>query len=105
MSTTDAPAAKEAPRRRRPWLRWPGALLLVIVGSAALWLALSGWQDQSAVERAVEELTATDPARRIEDVEAARADVPERENSARLIVAAKARLPGSWPLQDEVFAA
>jgi hypothetical protein len=105
MSTTDPPPAKEAPPRRRPWLRWLGVLLLVIVGSAALGLALSGRQDQAGVERAVDELNATDPGWRIEDIEAARADVPERENSAPLIVAAKARLPGSWPLQDEVFAA
>jgi hypothetical protein len=42
----------------------------------------------------------TEPGWRLADIESAREQVPEEENSARVVVAAAALLPKQWPPQD-----
>src|SRR5262249_45301684 len=58
-----------------------------------------------AVSRALAELDASDPDWRLEAIEAGRAEVPDHENSARLIVYAKGVLPKKWELQNELLQA
>jgi hypothetical protein len=52
------------------------------------------------LEQALEELDRTDLGWRLADIEAARAQIPNSENSALLSQAAAALLPKSWPAQD-----
>jgi hypothetical protein len=48
----------------------------------------------------VAELDRTEPGWRLAEIEAAREELPEGENSARVVVAAAGRLPKEWPSQD-----
>ena len=71
-------------------------LLLLAVGAQA-------WRQHSAQQRLKEllaELDRTEPGWRLEDLEAAREEVPEEENSARVVVLAAQNLPRSWPPED-----
>lgn len=101
MSTTNEAAP---PRPRRRWLRGLGWAVVLLVGALALLLLAATWSGNRNVGQAVHELDESDPGWRLEDIEAARAVLPEHENSARLVVAAQAAMPrGEWKLRDEVF--
>jgi hypothetical protein len=85
-----------APRRRR----WPLVLLLVLVSPLVLavggYLYLAATADRQLRE-AMAEADRLDPHWRLEEVEAARADVPDGHNSAAWARSAKRRLPVNWP--------
>ncbi len=88
------------PWRRRWWLRYiVGILLLVVACIASIGRNLAYQHNQAvkAVETAVAELDRTDPGWRLQDIEAARAVVPEGENSAEVIARVKPLLPLGWP--------
>ena len=55
---------------------------------------------ESKLQKTLAELDRTEPGWRWEDIEAARAEVPEEENSARIIVAAVEQMPQPWPSAD-----
>ena len=82
--------------RRRLWL-W-GALItsvgLLIAGS---WLGYE-WYLNRDLERAIAEADRLDPGWRLAELEAARAEVPDDENSALQVLAVIKLLPPSWSL-------
>lgn len=58
----------------------------------------------SRLQKMLAELDSSEPGWRLEQIEAAREDLPESENSARAVLAAAGKLPLSWPskpLDDE----
>lgn len=88
MDATDHPG----PSRWR-WVRRFGLVLL-------LGLGVYGWlhyRADSAYRKALAALDRDDPGWRLDDLEAARAEIPEEENSARIVVATAALLPAGWP--------
>jgi hypothetical protein len=86
------------PRRR--WLKRVGCgLLMLLILANGAW----AWRHHSAQQRLDEvltELDRTDPGWRPDDIEAAREQIPEEENSAGVINAAAQQLPRSWPPED-----
>jgi hypothetical protein len=52
------------------------------------------------LQEAMAEADRLDPHWRLEDLEAQRAAVPDQQNSALVVIAAKKRLPRSWPFWD-----
>jgi hypothetical protein len=88
-----------------PWLKrtakWAavGCGVLLVLAIVAWWGARSyyGHTAERELQEYMAELDATNSGWRIEELEAARAVVPEEENSARVIVAAKKLIPADWP--------
>jgi hypothetical protein len=89
----------------RFWLkRLAKALLVVVIVS----LGAQAWRHYRISKRLEETLADIDraePGWHLEDLEAARDQIPEEENSARVIVAAARLLPKDWPPKelDELF--
>lgn len=86
------------PRRpRRRWLKrlgWSLLSLLILGFGAQRW---SHYQAQKRLDEALAEMDRAEPGWRLKEIEAAREQIPEDENSARVIVAAAALLPKQWP--------
>ncbi|MFO0846481.1 MAG: hypothetical protein U0797_29620, partial [Gemmataceae bacterium] len=96
MPTSAEPDSPPAASLRRRLLA--GAAVLAAVVLAAL---AAGWvtESRSAVSglRAVlDDLDATDPGWRLPEIEAAREEVPDAENSARLVTEVLRYLPRHW---------
>lgn len=77
-------------------------LLTGVLVLSTIILAVSRWgyensRTQSQLERMLEQLDATDPNWRLDEIQQARADLPEDKNSARLIVYACKLLPKNFP--------
>ncbi len=88
------------PKPRRRWLKHISCGLLILV---ILAVGARTWQYHWAQQRLDEvliELDRTDPGWRLEDIEAAREQIPEEENSAGVINAAAQQLPRLWPPED-----
>jgi hypothetical protein len=97
----EKPSPESMKRRRRVALRLLGVLLLAGAAGLAAWWWWGERQLKGRLAQAVAELDRTDPGWRLEDIEAARVEVPEAENSARVVVAVRALLPRSgWPPTD-----
>jgi hypothetical protein len=81
---------------RRSWLR------LLIVGAGLFLAALVGgylyldYAREREIRAAMAEADRLDPGWRFEDMEGARAPVPDVENGALLVRAAHAKMPGGW---------
>jgi hypothetical protein len=87
--------SQTAPARRRTGKRWiviAGALLLAVV--AVLLVGMYLW-DRS-LQEAIAETDRLDPGWRFDDLEAARAPVPDAENGAVLVLAAAKQMPHPW---------
>jgi hypothetical protein len=80
-------------RKRHHWL--PVLLLLPLLLLAGVYFYLTGNADRQLRE-AVAEADRSDPHWRLEDIEANRAAVPEGQNAAEWVRAAKRGLPGNW---------
>jgi hypothetical protein len=100
------PAAKpgdgRAVRRRRfpRWVRWFLWALLLLLAITAAGL---GVRHKIAVDRLAEATAAQDaldPGWKWEDIEAARAQVPEDENGALIVRDAVKQLPKEWPPEE-----
>jgi hypothetical protein len=92
--------------RQRRWRRnWGVRLLLLVLGCgvlAACHYTIRHYRASNALEVAVAELDRTDPGWRLEDIEAARAVVPDDENSALAVKEASRLLPRDWPGADDL---
>ncbi|HEY7425711.1 MAG TPA: hypothetical protein VH682_15890 [Gemmataceae bacterium] len=78
-------------------------LLMVIVGVCAqLW---RHYRISKRLEETLADIDRAEPGWRLQDIEAAREQIPEEENSARVVVAATKLLPPNWPPKefDELF--
>ncbi len=81
-------------QRRSVWLVLAFLVCVVSVGG------YYAYRHQLAVEalrQAVAELDRTDPGWHLQDIEAARAAVPEKENAAVVVAKAHRLMPKSWP--------
>jgi hypothetical protein len=82
---------RRALKNRRVALVLLGALLLLAGGYLA-----RDWQEKRALAKVLGELDVRAPGWRLEDVELARAQVPEAHNAAMLVLAAAASIPPDW---------
>ncbi len=82
-----------ARRRRRRWLL---LLLVPLTAVAAAWLYLYFASDLR-LKRVLAETDRLDPHWRFDDIQAARALIPDEENGALTVIAVKAKGPGRWP--------
>jgi hypothetical protein len=71
--------------------------LLILALLAILGVFWNRTKMQSRLQKTLAEMDRSEPGWRWEDIEAARAEVPEEENSARIIVAAAEQMPQPWP--------
>lgn len=93
----------ESSKPRRPWMRW-----LKRIGKGLLFVIIAGvirqtWHHHQVTKKLQEtlaEMDRTEPGWRLNEIEAAREQVPEDENSARIVVAAAELLPRGWPPPD-----
>jgi len=100
MKTEKATTETAEPRPLMGLLKcfgWGVLSLAVAVVIAMTWHRSSM---ASKLKDTLAELDRTEPAWRFDDIEAAREDVPEEENSARVIVTAARWLPRTWPSAD-----
>jgi hypothetical protein len=81
-------------RRRWPW--WAAGLFVVALVVVGAPLAHDHWRTDRGLERALAELDVSEPGWRLEDLEAARAEIPDAENSVFVIRNAAAKLPAKW---------
>ncbi|HEY7310474.1 MAG TPA: hypothetical protein VH643_14005 [Gemmataceae bacterium] len=72
------------------------ALALLVLGAQRWW----HHTNQKRLNEALAELDQAEPGWRLEDLEAAREQVPEEENSARVVVASYKLLPDGWPPRE-----
>jgi hypothetical protein len=93
---TDPVESLPPPVRRRR--RWP-LVLVPLALAAAAWLYLYFAGDQR-LARAVAEADRLDPHWRLDDLLAERAAVPDEENAALTVIAAKKKRPPKWPAWD-----
>ncbi|HEY7425710.1 MAG TPA: hypothetical protein VH682_15885 [Gemmataceae bacterium] len=82
------------------WWRWLKSLGWALL--ALLVMAICAWtwwhySAQKRLEEALAEMDSAEPGWRLEDIEAAREQIPEEKNSARVVVAAGKLLPHPWP--------
>jgi hypothetical protein len=89
------------PVRTQPfWKRRPFwvILTLVFLFSVLGWVFGVAWvAAQRALQEALAEADRLDPGWRLQDLEAQRAPVPDEENAALQVMAAKRLLPAKWP--------
>jgi hypothetical protein len=85
--------------RRYP-LIWCAVVLLAAFLGYAAWRVYHRQRGVSQLEQALAELDRKEPGWRLQELEAARAVLPEEENSARVVVAASRLLPRGWPKQE-----
>ncbi|HYT94980.1 MAG TPA: hypothetical protein VEL76_40060 [Gemmataceae bacterium] len=111
MSTgTPQQSGQPVPRKRRWWHRpIPLAFCVLIVASVALaWYAWYVWEGyhREAEERLQEAFAETDrldPGWRLMELEAARAVIPEKQNSALHILAVAKQIPNEWSAAPEFW--
>jgi hypothetical protein len=108
VATYEEPFASSKPRRPLlRWLKWAGCglLILLIPVVTVLIVGVCAWawrhhRVQERLNEALAELDRTDPGWRLADIEAEREQIPEEENSARVVVAAAKLLPKDWPPKE-----
>jgi hypothetical protein len=86
--------------KSRPWIGWLKCLgfgLLILAMLTALGVFWHRDKMATKLQQMMAEMDRTDPGWRLEDIEAARAEVLEEDNSARVIVAAAKQMPQRWP--------
>jgi hypothetical protein len=108
MSVSD----KVSEGRERPpisiWRRSAIGLVVLIVVTVVVGFAWQRWRGDRVSGRlgfVIDSLDETDPNWRLAELEAAREDIPEAKNSARVVVHVAGLLPKGWPTQafDEKF--
>jgi ABC-type transport system involved in multi-copper enzyme maturation permease subunit len=97
MTENEEPSTHEeisGPSRSRRLVGW--LLFLSPVIMALGWYGYSHLAAEKSLEEMVASLNRSDPGWRLEEIEAARAVVPDEENSARVIREVKIHFPGDW---------
>jgi hypothetical protein len=96
----DALQSSRPPSLWRYWLKRLGWTVLILLVTLVCTLAFRHHQSSKRLQEALAELDRAEPGWRLQDIEAARARVPDEENSAPITLDAASRLPGSWPSLD-----
>ncbi len=94
------------PRSAIGCLKVIGWGLLILALLAAIGVYWNHTKMEGKLQSTLADLDRTEPGWRLEEIEAAREEVPEEENSARVIVAAAGQMPKRWPSADfseEIF--
>lgn len=102
MKTYEEAFVIEKPRQPW-WQRWLKRICKVLLLAAIAIAIRQGWYHYQATKKLQETLAEMDrhePGWRLEDIEAAREEVSEAENSARVVVKASKLLPRPWPPQE-----
>src|SRR5713101_7043643 len=86
---------KRPPRWR--WFKRAGIFLLILLVGWACRHVYWHHKVSRELQEALAELDRTDPGWRLQDIEAARAAVPEKQNSAVVVAESFRWLPQSWP--------
>jgi hypothetical protein len=91
-----------APRKTR-W--WKIALAIIVLAALAFSASLfySHWSGARALDEAIAEADRLDPSWRLEDIEAHRAVVPDKDNSALRIIAIRKLMPPKIGEDDSLF--
>jgi hypothetical protein len=92
VNESDTIAILHRPRRRL-WL-WSGLIVAPLILILAWWGYQ--WHRQREYGAAIEEADRLDPGWRLQELEAARAQIPDAENGALQVLKAKALLPAGW---------
>jgi len=100
METEKELSQTTKPRFRIGCLKVIGWGLLILALLAILGVFWNHTQMESKLQKALADLDRSEPGWRWEDIEAAREEVPEEENSARIIIAAAEQIPQRWPSPD-----
>jgi hypothetical protein len=94
---------EETPRSRRPWRRrlfWLGLILALAVLIIAVPVGYFRWCWHNAeqdLQTAVAELDALEPGWKFLELESKRENIPDEQNGALCVQAARAKMPSSWP--------
>lgn len=100
MAIDNEVSERTKPHARMGCLKIIGWGLLILALLVVFGLFWNRTKMASKLQQALAELDRTDPGWRLEDIEAARAEIPEEENSARVVVAAARQMPQRWPSAD-----
>ena len=90
-------AAPPQPKPRRRWLRWLVVAGLLLVGAIAGVLFTLIDPSEQELREAIAEADRIDPGWRFEDLEARRKVIPDEENAALRVLAARQLMPAVWP--------
>ncbi len=91
----------QKPRRR--WTFWLKRLGNVLLLAAIAFVIRQAWRHHAVtkkLEEVVAEIDRAEPGWRLSEIEAAREQIPEEENSARIVVASAKLLPRNWPTPE-----
>jgi hypothetical protein len=88
------------PSRWRPWERRTALTVAVLLGLSAVLCAWCWHKIGILLRQDVADLDRGEPGWRWHDLEAARADLPDEENSALCVLTAGELLPAGWPKQE-----
>lgn len=86
----------DEPRAMPLWRRLLAGAAVVAAILAASWMVASN-TSANRLQAMIDDLDKTDPNWRLHEIEASREEIPDPENSARLVVAVHKSLPRSWP--------
>jgi hypothetical protein len=87
----------------RPWPRWLKRIgwvllmLTILAAGRAIW---NHGQKASKLQETLAEMDRVEPGWRLEEIEAAREEIPEEENSAPVVLAAARLMPPQWLPSD-----
>src|SRR6516162_4477381 len=100
MNESPVPLSPSRRGGRRPWYKWlyRGAVVLLLLAAVAA--AYYGYERNVAeqqLRRALAELDRAEPGWRLDDIQAAREQIPDEQNGALCVLTAAKLLPGKWP--------
>src|SRR5262249_10017696 len=95
VQPSDAPVL---PRRRKRLILGTGVLLFIVFGVA--WCGLLYYVSDRRLNLAIAEADRLDPGWRLAELEAKRPVLPDEENAAVRVLAARKLVPAQWPAWD-----
>src|SRR5579871_5805164 len=97
-ATTSSPDSPTTPPGGHSRLKVAGLVLLGVLALVALVVFYRVRQTSDRLRLALEDMDRKDPGWRLEDIEAARAVVPDGQNSGLIVMEVSRQLPKNWPL-------